>query len=159
MTFKCLAKGYSGKTYGTNRWTSSSPAAPSEHIRERMLQWCYRNMHSHRPMDTSMCHEYKCPSTAQGPPDTVRVKSKKEVVRKWSNDHMSVCCHHLIVTIEYKCYQPQYCTPWRWRCWAHGRTVPPSPASPCLCCIETAPACRSKYVIWDHFMSLCSDSL
>lgn len=59
---------------------------------------------------------------------------------------MLVYCHHLIVTIEYKCYQPQHCTPWRWRWWAHGRTVPPSPASPYLCCTETPPACKSKYV-------------
>lgn len=46
----------------------------------------------------------------------------------------------LIVTVEYKCYQPHYCTPWRWCWWAHGRTAPLSPASPCLCCTETQPA-------------------
>lgn len=50
----------------------------------------------------------------------------------------------LIVTVEYKCYQPHYCTPWRWCWWAHGRTAPPSPASSCLCCTETQPAHRRQ---------------
>lgn len=61
-----------------------------------------------------------------------------------SNEHMAMYYCHLIVTVEYKCYQPHYCTPWRWYWWAHGRTAPPSPASPCLYCTETQPENRCQ---------------